>query len=225
VVEIADSLIPHPSGLPDLCITLEADGKDEWMARTTLDWRTADKLELVASLRRSGIVGLGGATFPTHIKLRPDGSSGIRTLIINGAECEPYITCDDMLMRERADEIVAGIEIARHLLAAQEVLIGIEDNKPEAIAAMQIACAASQVPMRVVAVPTIYPSGDARRLIHVLTGAEIPGYKRSTDMGIQVFNVATVLAMHRYFTEGEPMLSRVVTITGNVAKPGNFEVP
>ena len=222
---IADSLIPHPSGLPDLCITLEADGKDEWMARTPLDWRSTDKIELVASLRRSGIVGLGGATFPTHIKLRPDGSSGIRTLIINGAECEPYITCDDMLMRERADEIVAGIEIAQHLLAAQEVLIGIEDNKPEAVAAMQAACAASRVPMHVMVVPTIYPSGDARRLIHILTGAEIPSHKRSADMGIQVFNVATVLAMHRYFSHGEPMLSRIVTITGNVAAPANFDVP
>ena len=222
---IADSLIPHPSGLPDLCIMLEADGKDEWVARTPLDWRSADKLELVASLRRSGIVGLGGATFPTHIKLRPDGSSGIHTLIINGAECEPYITCDDMLMRERAGEIVAGIGIAHHLLGAQEVLIGIEDNKQEAAEAMRAACTASSVAMRVVVVPTIYPSGDARRLIHILTGAEIPSHKRSTDMGIQVFNVATVLAMHRYFAHGEPMLSRVVTITGNVAAPANFDVP
>lgn len=225
IVEIAESLIPHPSGLPDLCITLAADGRDEWGERTAVDWRVADKPELVASLRRSGIVGLGGATFPTHIKLRPDGSSGIRTLIINGAECEPYITCDDMLMRERADEIVAGIEIAQHLLAAQEVLIGIEDNKPEAVAAMQTACAASRVPMRVAVVPTIYPSGDARRLIHILTGVEIPSTRRATDMGIQVFNVATVLAMHRYFAHGEPMLSRVVTVTGNVAHPANFDVP
>ncbi|HYG13838.1 MAG TPA: electron transport complex subunit RsxC, partial [Methylophilaceae bacterium] len=176
---IADSLIPHPSGLPDLCIILKSDGKDEWVARTPLDWRNTDKLELVASLRRSGIVGLGGATFPTHIKLRLDGSSGIRTLIINGAECEPYITCDDMLMRERAGEIVAGIEIAHYLLGAQEVLIGIEDNKPEAAEAMRAACAASSVDMRVVVVPTIYPSGDARRLIHILTGAEIPSHRRS----------------------------------------------
>ena len=225
IAGIAESLIPHPSGLPDLCITLEADGKDEWLERRPVNWRSVGKTELVASLRRSGIVGLGGATFPTHIKLRPDGSSGIRTLIINGAECEPYITCDDMLMRERASEIVAGIEVAQYLLGAEEVLIGIEDNKPEAAEAMGSACAASSVAIRVVTVPTIYPSGDARRLIHILTGAEIPSYKRSTDMGIQVFNVATVLAMHRYFVHGEPMLSRVVTITGNVAAPANFEVP
>lgn len=225
VTAIAESLIPHPSGLPDMCITLEPDGKDEWVERTATDWRAADKLELVAKLRESGIVGLGGATFPTHIKLRPDGTTGIHTLIINGAECEPYITCDDVLMRERADEIVAGIEIAHHLLGAQECLIGIEDNKPEAIEAMRAACAASNLDMQVVVVPTIYPSGDARRLIQVLTGAEIPSHKRSTDMGIQVFNVATVLAMYRYFVHGEPALSRVITITGNVAQPANFEVP
>jgi electron transport complex protein RnfC len=225
IAAIAESLIPHPSGLPDMCITLEPDGKDEWMTRPATDWRAADKLELVAKLRESGIVGLGGATFPTHIKLRPDGTTGIRTLIINGAECEPYITCDDVLMRERADQIVSGIEIAHHLLGAQECLLGIEDNKEEAIEAMRAACAASNVDMKVVVVPTIYPSGDARRLIQVLTGAEIPSHQRSTDMGIQVFNVATVLAMYRYFVHGEPTLSRVVTITGNVGQPANFEVP
>lgn len=222
---IQEELIPHPSGLPDMCIVLEPNGKDEWIERQPVDWRTADKHALIASLRQSGIVGLGGATFPSHIKLRADGSTGIDTLIINGAECEPYITCDDMLMRERAEEIVRGIEVAYHLLGARQCLIGIEDNKPEAIAAMQAACAKGGQPFQVIAVPTIYPSGDARRLIHVLTGREIPSHKRATDVGIQVFNVATVLALHRYFDFGEPILSRIVTVTGNVANPGNFEVP
>ncbi|HEY8119384.1 MAG TPA: electron transport complex subunit RsxC [Methylophilaceae bacterium] len=225
VVSIKEELIPHPSGLPDMSITLWPDGKDQWVERTTIDWRNTDKYQLVASLRQSGIVGLGGATFPSHIKLRPDGKSGIRTLVINGAECEPYITCDDMLMRERADEVVKGIEIAQYLLNAEQCLIGIEDNKPEAIAAMQAACVSSTVAMQVVVVPTIYPSGDARRLINVLTGVEIPSHKRSTEVGIQCFNVATVLAIYRYFEFGEPIVSRVVTVTGNVARPSNFEVP
>src|SRR5690606_30051323 len=125
IAAIHEELIPHPSGLPDMCIVLEADGRDEWIAREPVDWRTADKHALIASLRRSGIVGLGGATFPSHIKLRADGSTGIDTLVINGAECEPYITCDDMLMRERPDEVVRGIEIAYHLLGAGQCLIGI----------------------------------------------------------------------------------------------------
>ena len=133
---IEDAMIPHPSGLPDKCITLVPDGRNEWIAHTPTDWRNADKKEVIAQLRNSGIVGFGGATFPSHVKLRSDGKSNVHTLIINAAECEPYITCDDMLMRERANEIVQGIQIAQHLLGAEQALIGIEDNKPEAATAM-----------------------------------------------------------------------------------------
>ena len=223
ITAIAEDLIPHPSGLPDMCITLQPDGEDRWLAHTPIDWRNTDKRELVMSLRQSGIVGLGGAAFPSHIKLRADGSSGVRTLVINGAECEPYITCDDMLMRERAAEIVHGAEIAYFLLGAQECVIGIEDNKPEAAEAMRLACAQSAVSMRVAVVPTVYPSGDARRLIRLVTGVEVPSHQRSTDVGIQCFNVATVLAIYRYFEFGEPIVSRIVTVAGNVVHPGNFE--
>lgn len=222
ITAIADAIIPHPSGLPDHCITLKPDGLDTWIAHQSIDWRNTDRKSLVNSLRLSGIVGLGGATFPTQVKLRTDGKSAVHTLVINAAECEPYITCDDMLMRERAGEIVQGIAIAQHLLGATKVLIGIEDNKPEAIAAMQEATANTS--MQVVVVPTLYPSGDARRLVHLLLGEEIPHNKRATEVGIQVFNVATVLALHRYFEHGEPALSRIVSMTGNVAQPRNFEV-
>jgi Na+-translocating ferredoxin:NAD+ oxidoreductase subunit C len=219
---IEDAVIPHPSGLPDRCITMTPDGKDEWIARQPQDWRNAERKNLVASLRLSGIVGLGGATFPTHIKLRADGKSGVHTLIINAAECEPYITCDDMLMRERADEIVKGIAIAQYLLGAEIVIIGIEDNKPEAAASMRAATANTS--MQVAVVPTLYPSGDARRLVHLVLGTEIPHDKRTTEMGLQVFNVATVLALHRYFDHGEPSISRIVSMTGEVHQPQNFEV-
>ena len=219
---IEDAIIPHPSGLPDRCIVITPDGKDEWVARAPQDWRNADRKNLVASLRLSGIVGLGGATFPTHIKLRADGKTGVHTLVINAAECEPYITCDDMLMRERAEEIVQGIAIAQYLLGAETVLIGIEDNKPEATKAMQAAVSGQN--MQVKTVPTLYPSGDARRLVHLLLGTEIPHDKRSTEVGLQVFNVATVLALHRYFNHGEPSIGRIVSITGNVQTPQNFEV-
>jgi Na+-translocating ferredoxin:NAD+ oxidoreductase subunit C len=225
VTAIEDAIIPHPSGLPDRCITITPDGKDAWIERKPQDWKLAERKDLVASLRLSGIVGLGGATFPTHIKLRSDGQSGVNTLIINAAECEPYITCDDMLMRERADEIVKGIAIAQHLLGAEKVLIGIEDNKPEASATMQAAIGAANITgMQVVVVPTLYPSGDARRLVHLVLGTEIPFDKRTTEMGLQVFNVATVLALYRYFELGEPSISRIVSMTGNVKQPQNFEV-
>ena len=219
---IDDKIIPHPSGLPDRCITITPDGKDAWIARKPIDWRNTDRKTLVASLRLSGIVGLGGATFPTQVKLRADGKSGVHTLIINAAECEPYITCDDMLMRERAEQIVKGIEIAQYLLGAEKAIIGIEDNKPEAAAAMQAATA--NTPMQVVVVPTLYPSGDARRLVHLVLGIEIPFDKRTTEAGLQVFNVATVLALHRYFDFGEPSINRIISMTGNVQKPQNFEV-
>ena len=219
---IADAIIPHPSGLPDRCITITPDGKDTWITKTPQDWRNTDRKNLVASLRLSGIVGLGGATFPTHIKLRADGKSGVHTLVINAAECEPYITCDDMLMRERSDEIVKGIAIAQFLLGAENVIIGIEDNKPEAAAAMQKAVAGTNMQIKIV--PTLYPSGDARRLVHLVLGTEIPHDKRSTEVGLQVFNVATVAALYRYFELGEPSISRIVSMTGSVHKPQNFEV-
>lgn len=227
VSAIGDAIIPHPSGLPDRCITITPDGKDTWIEKTPQDWRNIDRKKLVASLRLSGIVGLGGATFPTHIKLRSDGKSGIHTLVINAAECEPYITCDDMLMRERSDEIVKGIAIAQFLLGAENVIIGIEDNKPEAAAAMQAAVTNKEldgVNYVVKIVPTLYPSGDARRLVHLVLGTEIPHDKRSTEVGLQVFNVATVVALYRYFELGEPSISRIVSITGNVQQPQNFEV-
>ncbi len=223
ITAIGEAVIPHPSGLPDMCITITPDGKDEWTTLKPVDWRNTDKKELVASLRSSGIVGLGGATFPTHIKVRADGKSHIHTLLLNAAECEPYITCDDMLMREWADEIIKGMEIVKFLLGAERCIVGIEDNKPEAIVSMTDACKTlPETSIKVV--PTLYPSGDARRLIHLVLGIEIPHDKRSTDLGVQVFNVATVLAIYRYFTFGEPAVDRIVTMTGSVNRPQNFEV-
>lgn len=223
---ITEAVIPHPSGLPDLCITLTPDGKDAWGTRTPQDWQTTDKHTLVASLRNSGIVGMGGATFPTYIKLCAESKCQIHTLIVNAAECEPYITCDDMLMREHAVEIVQGIEIAQYLLGAQKSIIGIEDNKPEANAAMQAAILSPNIgkSIDIVTVPTQYPSGDARQLIRLVTGIEIPHDKRATQMGVQVFNVATLRALYRFFALGEPAINRVVTVTGNVNQPQNFEV-
>ena len=222
ITAISEQVIPHPSGLPDMCISLKPDGKDTWTQLQPTDWRITDKKTLVDKLRASGIVGLGGATFPTHIKLRTNGKSNVHTLVINAAECEPYITCDDMLMRERAEDIVKGIEIVQFLLGAENCIIGIEDNKPLAASSMTDACVHND--MKVKVVPTLYPSGDARRLIHLLLNVEIPNDKRSTDVGIQVFNVATVLAIYRYFEFGEPSISRIVTMTGNVQTPRNFEV-
>lgn len=219
---IEDAIIPHPSGLPDRCITIIPDGKDTWVARKPQNWREGDLNSLITSLRLSGIVGFGGATFPTQIKLRTNGQSKVHTLVINAAECEPYITCDDMLMREHSDQIVLGIAVAKRLLGASNVVVGVEDNKPEAIKAMQAATTNAGIAIKVV--PTVYPSGDARHLVRLVLGEEVPFDKRSVEVGIQVFNVATVLALYRYFEFGEPALTRIVTVTGNVNQPQNFEV-
>lgn len=219
--------VVHYSGLPDLCATLIPDGEEKWFPHAPVDdYRKSDPAELRRHLRMSGVVGLGGAVFPSDLKLRPlrgHPNKDIGTLVLNGAECEPYITCDDMLMRERATEIVQGAEMLRFMLEAEIVLIGIEDNKPEAIAAMRQAVADSGMRFEVVAVPTIYPGGGAKQLIRVLTGLEVTAGKLPTDIGVQCFNVATCYSVYRAFAHGEPLLSRIVTVTGNVRQPQNFE--
>ena len=216
--------VAHPSGLKDLCAILIPDGQDEWITRTPLDYRNLSVTEIRHALRMAGVVGLGGATFPSDIKLSGINKS-IHTLVLNGAECEPYISCDDMLMREHSTEILRGAEILHTLLNATTTLIGIEDNKPRAIAAMQQAVVEGGYQyMEVVAIPTIYPGGGEKQLLRVLTGIEVPAGARPTDFGVQCFNVATVYHTWRALALGEPLISRVVTITGNVQQPQNFEV-
>lgn len=221
VSAIEMATVPHPSGLPDLCISIEPDGGEQWVTRTPLDYLALNPSELRNRLRDLGLAGMGGAVFPSHAKLNPGRRANVLTLILNGAECEPWITCDDLLMRERADQIVAGGKIMQHMLGATEVLIGIEDNKPEAIQAMRAACAGTH--FEVIAVPTKYPSGGAKQLTKILTGKEPPSGGRSTEIGVQVFNVATAYALARAVLHGEPLISRVVTVTGNVERPHNLE--
>ncbi len=215
--------VAHPSGLPNLCATLIPDRMEQWGPHQGIDYRTRNTSELQQHLRLAGIVGLGGAAFPSDIKLRI-GRRKVDTLILNAAECEPYITCDDMLMRERAAEIVKGAEMLRFIVDAREVLIGIEDNKPEAIAVMQNAVKEEGLKFEVVRIPTIYPGGGAKQLIRVLTGLEVPSGTLPPDIGVQCFNVATAYSVYRAIARGQPLLSRIVTVTGNVRQARNYEV-
>jgi electron transport complex protein RnfC len=176
VLALESRTLPHPSALSAPCVVIEPDGEERWIERAPLDYAAQSPDALRDLLRDAGVVGLGGATFPSHLKLKPGAAGRIETLIINGAECEPWITCDDLLMRERADGIVRGIAILRHIVARERVLVGIEDNKPQAIAAMR--AAAQSAGVEVVPVPTRYPAGGEKQLIRVLTGIEIP-YGRS----------------------------------------------
>jgi Na+-translocating ferredoxin:NAD+ oxidoreductase subunit C len=220
---IGPAVVPHISGLPDECITIETDGRDEWIDHAPLDYRAMEPTDLRMQLRDMGIAGLGGAVFPSAVKLDPGAAQTCPTLIINGGECEPWITCDDVLMRLHADEILQGVAVMRHLLGSTEILVGIEDNKPEAIAAMQAAADKLDFAVEVVAVPAIYPAGGAKQMIETLTGKQVPSGKLSTDIGIQVFNVGTSYALARAVFHGEPLISRLVTITGHVLRPQNFE--
>ncbi len=225
VVEVGPHIIPHPSGLPTDCVVIEADGKDTWIERTPFDMSTATPDAVREYLRDMGIVGMGGAVFPSHVKLAVPKGKQVEQLIINGAECEPFITCDDRLMREQAEDVIQGSALFGKLVQANKVLIGIEDNKPEAIAAMKAAQTALNAPVEIITVPTIYPTGGAKELIRVLTGKEVPGSRRSTDFGVQVFNVATVQSAWRAITQGEPLISRIVTLSGAVGESRNWSVP
>jgi H+/Na+-translocating ferredoxin:NAD+ oxidoreductase subunit C len=224
VSAIGPAVVPHISGLPDECITIETDGRDQWIDHGALDYQAMAPADLRMQLRALGLAGLGGAVFPSAVKLDPGASHVCPTLIINGGECEPWITCDDVLMRHHADEILQGVAIMRHLLGSTEILIGVEANKPEAIAAMEAAAAKVDFAVEVVAVPAIYPGGGAKQMIQTLTGKQVPSGKLSTDIGIQVFNVGTTYALARAVHHGEPLISRLVTVTGHVLRPQNFEV-
>jgi electron transport complex protein RnfC len=217
--------MPHTSGLSALCVILEPDGKDEWIEHAPVPWRDMSPDAVRDVLRDSGVVGLGGAVFPSYLKVNPGKQGHLDTLVINGAECEPFITCDDVQMRERPEGIVRGAGILRDLTQARQVLIGIEDNKPEAIASMRAAIAGTgEARIEVVAVPTLYPAGGAKQLIRVLTGIEVPHGKRSTDYGVQCFNTGTAHAIHDAIELGRPLISRIVTVAGNIERPANFEV-
>jgi electron transport complex protein RnfC len=217
VIALGDHAAPHPSGLPVPTITLASDGNDTWIATETLaDPYALEAEDIAARVATAGIVGLGGATFPAALKLNLSRNSGIQTLIMNGGECEPYLTCDDRIMRDRAMEIVEGIRLIALAVAAKEVLVGIEDNKPEAIAAMQSAAKGSEV--KVVAMPSMYPMGSEKQIIQVLTGKEIPAGGRPADIGVLVHNVATAFAVQQAIRYGRPLLSRIVTVSGGAIK-------
>ncbi|MGB0219161.1 MAG: electron transport complex subunit RsxC [Sinimarinibacterium flocculans] len=225
VVAIESRPIPHVSGLAAPCIVIDTDGRDESLPAPEWapvdDFSALDAKTLRETVRRAGIAGLGGAGFPSFIKLSPGRS--VETLIINGAECEPYISCDQQLMAERADEIVGGVQVILQAIGAPHCLIGVEDNKPDAIAALR-AAAAHDERIQVRVVPTRYPQGGEKQLIQTLTGREVPSEGLPLDIGLVVHNPGTARAVYRAVRHAEPLTARIVTVTGGaVAQPQNFE--
>ena len=228
VIAIEDRVAAHPSGLTQPTVVIESDGFDRW---AELPQPVTDDFplpvtpkELSERVAAAGIVGLGGAAFPSAVKLDMRYKHNIDTLLINGAECEPYITCDDRLMREASNEIVDGMRIMAYALAAQSVIIAIEANKPKAVKAMrEAACVDKSI--RVVTVPTRFPMGSAQHLLLAVTGRETPADKRTAEVGAVVHNVATARAVSCAIRRGEPLVSRVVTVSGyGMREPANVEV-
>ena len=221
IEDIGQHMTAHPSGLSELCIFLTPDGEDRWMPLDPLpDYRQHPRADIVQRIHDAGIAGLGGAGFPTATKLK-GGLRGVKTLIINAAECEPYITADDRLMQDYAAEVLEGSRILAWVLQAERVLIGIEDNKPEAIAALKQALGGER-DLQIRVIPTKYPSGGAKQLTRILTGMEVPHGGRSTDIGVLMQNVGTAWAVKRAIINGEPITERVVTLTGEaIAQPRN----
>ena len=211
------------SGRSVTSIVIENDGQDNWVEREAHpDPVQLDAKTIVERIQAAGIVGMGGAGFPTAVKLTPPQGVSIDYLIINGCECEPYLTADHRLMVEYAEEIVLGAKLLAKACGARKIIIGVEDNKPDAIASLKEQAGAVDV----VALPTRYPQGGEKQLIQALTGREVPSKGLPFQAGCVVQNVGTAYAVTKALRDGEPLISRVVTVTGSViAEPQNFFVP
>jgi electron transport complex protein RnfC len=228
VTDIMDYPAAHPSALPTPTLLLEPDGKDEWIDGIgEIDPFSLSPEEISLRVGATGVVGMGGAAFPSAVKLNLGRRTQIQTLLINGGECEPYLTCDDRLMRERARQIVDGILIMLHGLGCNQSIVGIEDNKPEAFEAMRLAAAGlGQGKVQIAQVPSLYPMGWDKQLIRYLTGKEVPAGGRATDVGVLMHNVGTAYAVQQAIRYRRPLISRVITVSGGaVAAPRNVEAP
>ncbi len=217
----------HPSGLSVRTITLKPDGEDEWTEtiNPAVEPLSLEPAEIARQVGEAGVVGMGGATFPSAVKLNLHNRYSLHTLVINGAECEPYLTCDDRLMREHSEAVLDGVLLMARALGASTVLFAIENNKPDAQRAMRAAAELSPQ-VKVVGLPTRYPMGSEKHLVQTLTGRETPARGLTADIGVVVHNVATALAVHDALRLGRPVISRVVTVTGGaIRQPRNLHVP
>lgn len=212
-----------PSGTMGEAVTIETDGLHEWEKMEPItEPLAADPKILVQRVREAGIVGMGGATFPTHVKLTPPADSPVDWVLLNGAECEPYLSADHRIMVERAERIATGVRLIRHMMGVQKVSVGIEANKPDAIEVMTKALGDAG---EVAVLPVKYPQGSEKQLIYAITGRRVPPKKLPSFVGVTVFNVATAAAIADAIVEGIPLVERIVTVTGaGVKKPGNFRV-
>ncbi len=218
---------PHPSGKQVMAIEIENDGLDEAVAVTPFgNWRDAAPGELIQQIQAAGIVGMGGASFPSHVKLSPPSNKTIDTLIINGAECEPYLTADHRLMLERTEHLLTGILILRKILNASNCFIGVEENKADAIQAILSNLNDQKYKeIKLARLKVKYPQGGEKQLINAITGLQVPSGGLPMDAGCVVHNVGTAVAVYEAVIQAKPLYERVVTVSGPVVKnPKNFMV-
>ncbi len=238
VVGVGSYPAHHASGLNVSTISLQPDGEDRWAEdmEGVGDPFGLTPEEVARRVSQAGIVGMGGATFPSAVKLNLRQRYELHSLVINAAECEPYLTCDDRLMCEHAEQVIDGVRIMAHALGVSRILIGIEGNKPEAIAAMRAAASSAGPATRspgaepatidVVRLPTRYPMGSEKHLVQTLTGKETPARGLTADLGVVVHNPATAFAVHEALRFGRPLVSRVMTVSGQaIERPANLRVP
>ena len=208
-------------------IGIEADpfATQEVDAGAAIDWESLSLDDFIREVQMAGIVGMGGAAFPAHVKLSVPEGTHIRQLLVNGAECEPYLTNDHRLMLERPEALLEGCEIMRQKLGAEETVIGIEKNKPDAIEIISKSIPEGQ-PTRVVPLKVKYPQGAEKMMIRSVFGVEVPAGQLPRDVGVNVNNVGTIVAVADYFLRGMPLIERIVTVAGNgVTYPANLVVP
>lgn len=214
---------PNPMGRMVPTVVIENDGKDEWVElEESPEYLSMEPERLKEKIQKAGIVGMGGAAFPTHVKLSPPKEKPIDVVILNGAECEPYLTADHRLMLEHSAEIVEGLKILMKILGVNEAYIGIEDNKPDAVEKMKEAVK-NEPSIQVVALHVKYPQGAEKMLIKAITDREVPAGGLPMDVGVVVQNVGTAYAIYEACRYGKPLIERVVTVTGRgVVTPGNM---
>ena len=222
ISDIGDYHVPHPTISKAPCIVLEPDGNDAWFdIRPTEEYDRTEPAKLQELIKDCGIVGLGGAGFPAHVKLMEGVENAVDTLIINGVECEPHISCDDRLIQEKASYVVSGARMIRHAVQARHCVIAVEDDMHLAYDAL---AGLVDNDLELVKVPTRFPAGSENQLIKTLTGKEVPSEGLPIHIGIVIHNVATAAAVYRAITRGEPIVSRYVTVTGKVDNPVNLQV-
>lgn len=227
VIAIEPRPAPHRLGAPTLSIVIANDGRDERFESPNefAGFEQRSPAEVCSHIALGGVVGLGGAAFPTANKLASSLREHGPHLLLNGAECEPYISCDEVLMRERAEDVVFGARVLLHTLCANRCTVAIEDDVPQAEAALRKALeSAGDQRIRIVIVPSVYPAGGERQLIATVFGVEVPHDGLPADIGLLCQNVGTAAAVARWVRDGQPLASRIVTVTGDgVREPANLE--